>query len=68
MVETKQAAVNNLNIQYYCAGAGDTTIVLLHGAGADSAMLSWREVLALLAGEGYPVHFNWLNQSSLSGV
>jgi pimeloyl-ACP methyl ester carboxylesterase len=55
MIETKQAIVNNLNIQYYCAGVGDTTIILLHGAGADSAMMSWREVLSLLAGEGYRV-------------
>jgi septum formation protein len=24
--------------------------------------------VSLLAGEGYPVHFNWLNQSTLAGV
>ncbi len=26
------------------------------------------ETVALLTGAGYPVHFNWLNQSALSGV
>ena len=30
--------------------------------------LPLHETVALLAGEGYPVHFNWLNQSTLTGV
>lgn len=33
----------------YVAGVGADTIVLLHGAGVDSALLSWREVIPLLA-------------------
>lgn len=37
-----------MDIAMYRHGAGDTPIVLLHGGGVDSAMLSWREVMACL--------------------
>ena len=33
----------------HCVGVGSDTIVLLHGAGVDSAMLSWAEVIPLLS-------------------
>lgn len=33
----------------HCAGVGSDTIVLLHSAGVDSAMLSWAEVIPLLS-------------------
>lgn len=48
-MERKHLSVNGVGITYYCAGAGKDTIVLLHGAGVDSAMLSWAEVIPLLA-------------------
>ena len=54
-METKQLTANGLNIQCYCAGSGDTTIMLLHGGGVDSAMLSWREVIPLMAERGFRV-------------
>lgn len=36
-------------VHLYEAGEGSTTVMLLHGAGLDSAMLSWAEVMPLLA-------------------
>ena len=30
--------------------------------------LPLNETVGLLSGEGYPVHFNWLNQSTLTSV
>ncbi len=39
---------NDFNICVYENGAGKIPIVLLHGAGADSAMISWQEVMNLL--------------------
>jgi pimeloyl-ACP methyl ester carboxylesterase len=47
--------VNGLGIMYYRCGSGERSIVLAHGAGADSALLSWREVMPLLAAHGYTV-------------
>lgn len=49
-IETKGIRVNGLGITCYCAGDGNDTILLLHGAGVDSAMLSWAEVIPLLSG------------------
>ena len=37
-----------LNIHVYKSGSGAIPLVLLHGAGLDSAMLSWAEVMAAL--------------------
>lgn len=48
-IAIKKTRIQGINIQYYEAGAGPKVIVLLHGAGVDSAMLSWREVMKLLA-------------------
>lgn len=47
--ETRRLSVDGVGITYYTAGRGDETIVLLHGAGVDSALLSWAEVMPLLA-------------------
>jgi pimeloyl-ACP methyl ester carboxylesterase len=44
-------AINGVRVVCHCAGSGDDTIILLHGAGVDSAMLSWREVIPLLSGK-----------------
>lgn len=47
--------VDGLSTAYYRCGQGECAIILAHGAGADSAMLSWKEVLPLLAEHGYVV-------------
>lgn len=49
-IETKHIDVNGVNIACHCSGSGKDSIVLLHGAGVDSAMLSWAEVIPLLSG------------------
>lgn len=48
-IEKKYVCVNGTSILCYCAGEGEYTIVLLHGAGVDSAMLSWGEVIPMLS-------------------
>lgn len=53
-INKKMITVNGVNIQCFFAGRGDTVIVLLHGAGVDSAIMSWAEVIGLLA-EKYKV-------------
>ena len=52
MTEKTIALQNGLRLRCFEAGEGPRTIVLLHGAGVDSASLSWREVLPLLAEAG----------------
>jgi pimeloyl-ACP methyl ester carboxylesterase len=51
----KKINVNGLEIRYYRCGIGERSILLAHGAGADSALLSWRDVMPLLAAHGYTV-------------
>lgn len=53
-INKKMIAVQGVNIQCFYAGNGAATIVLLHGAGVDSAMMSWAEVIRIL-GENYKV-------------
>ncbi|CDX04007.1 Hydrolase, alpha/beta domain protein [Desulfitobacterium hafniense] len=53
-INKKMITVQGINIQCFDAGNGVATIVLLHGAGVDSAMMSWAEVIRLL-GENYRV-------------
>lgn len=45
----KRINVDGVNINCYYAGNGKDTIILLHGAGVDSALLSWAEVIPLLS-------------------
>ena len=44
-----QTTIDSLNISYYQAGDQGKPVVLLHGGGTDSGMLSWREALPALA-------------------
>lgn len=53
---------------YAIQGIAGAFVVKLTGSYSGVVGLPLHEVTQLLAGEGYPVHFNWLNQSSLSGV
>ncbi|MBO0992979.1 alpha/beta fold hydrolase [Bacillus sp. SD088] len=41
--------INNMNIQCYTAGEKGTPVILLHGAGVDSANISWKEVIGPLS-------------------
>lgn len=53
---------------YAIQGIAGAFVVKLTGSYSGVVGLPLHDVTQLLAGEGYPVHFNWLNQSSLSGV
>lgn len=48
-IDKKRIVVNGVGVMCHISGEGDDTIVLLHGAGVDSAMLSWTEVIPLLS-------------------
>ncbi|KKB08656.1 Maf-like protein [Devosia chinhatensis] len=53
---------------YAIQGIAGAFVVKLVGSYSGVVGLPLHETAQLLAGEGYPIHFNWLNQSSLSGV
>jgi septum formation protein len=53
---------------YAIQGIAGAFVVKLVGSYSAVVGLPLNETCALLAGEGYPVHFNWLNQSTLAGV
>lgn len=53
---------------YAIQGIAGSFVVKMSGSYSAVVGLPLHEVTQLLAGEHYPVHFNWLNQSSLSGV
>ena len=53
---------------YAIQGIAGAFVIKLSGSYSGVVGLPLHEVTQILAGEGYPVHFNWLNQSSLSGV
>lgn len=50
-ISSTRITVNGINIEYYHAGTGADTVMLLHGAGVDSALLSWSQVIQLLSGK-----------------
>ena len=49
---------------YAIQGIAGAFVVKLSGSYSGVVGLPLTETAALLAGEGYPVHFNWLNKSS----
>jgi septum formation protein len=53
---------------YAIQGIAGAFVIKLVGSYSAVVGLPLHETAALLAGEGYPVHFNWLNQSNLSVV
>lgn len=53
---------------YAIQGIAGAFVVKIVGSYSAVVGLPLHEAAQLLAGEGYPVHFNWLNQSTLSGV
>lgn len=48
-INSSSMMINDINIRCFYAGEGTDTIMLLHGAGVDSAMMSWQEVMQLLS-------------------
>jgi pimeloyl-ACP methyl ester carboxylesterase len=54
-IEENSILINGLNIHYLCAGKGGSPVLLLHGAGADSANLSWGDLIRPLAESGHRV-------------
>jgi septum formation protein len=53
---------------YAIQGIAGSFVVKLIGSYSAVVGLPLNETVDLLAGEGYPVHFNWLNQSTLTVV
>ena len=53
---------------YIRKGIAGSFVVKLVGSYSAVVGLPLNETADLLAGEGYPVHFNWLNQSTLTVV
>jgi septum formation protein len=53
---------------YAIQGIAGAFVIKLIGSYSAVVGLPLTETVALLAGEGYPVHFNWLNQSTLTVV
>jgi len=53
---------------YAIQGIAGAFVLKLQGSYSAVVGLPLNETVSLLAGEGYPVHFNWLNQSSLPAV
>ena len=53
---------------YAIQGIAGSFVIKLIGSYSAVVGLPLMETVGLLAGEGYPVHFNWLNQSTLTAV
>ncbi len=53
---------------YAIQGIAGAFVVKLVGSYSAVVGLPLNETVGLLSGEGYPVHFNWLNQSTLTSV
>ena len=53
---------------YAIQGIAGAFVVKLSGSYSAVVGLPLYETVGLLAGEGYPVHFNWLNQATLTAV
>ncbi|MDB5561872.1 MAG: Maf [Hyphomicrobiales bacterium] len=53
---------------YAIQGIAGAFVVKLSGSYSAVVGLPLHETVALLAGAGYPVHFNWLNQTTLTSV
>ena len=54
-IEAHDTQVQGLRVHYYTAGQDGLAVILLHGGGTDSALLSWREVIPAL-GEAHRVY------------
>src|SRR5262245_40676227 len=48
-VESRWVEVAGVRTHYLFAGQHDSTVILLHGEGVDSAALTWRQSIAPLA-------------------
>ena len=48
-INTIRLNINNINVQCYAAGDTGPPVILLHGAGVDSARISWGEIIEPLS-------------------
>ena len=48
-IKTIKLKLNDINVNCYTAGESGSPVILLHGAGVDSANISWSEVLGPLS-------------------
>jgi pimeloyl-ACP methyl ester carboxylesterase len=55
IVQEKRVTAGGFDVRYYTAGQSGPPVVLLHGGGTDSALLSWREAIGPLA-QAYRVY------------
>lgn len=51
--------VDGVNIHYYEAGEGERVILLQHGGGLDSAILSWELLIPVLAQKARVIALDW---------
>ncbi len=58
-IQSHSTTVQGLPARYYTAGNGTSTVVLLHGGGADSALLSWRLAIPELAQHSTVIAPDW---------
>lgn len=59
VINEQTVDLSGMRVQYYTAGTRGSPVVLLHGGGTDSAMLSWREALPVLAEDHRVFAPNW---------
>jgi pimeloyl-ACP methyl ester carboxylesterase len=64
MIEKEALKTRYGNIAVYKKGTGPKTVLLLHGAGSDSAMLSWREVFNTFSEDFSVYAFDFLGYGS----
>ena len=60
MIQKETIKTQYGNIAAYRKGTGPKTVMLLHGAGCDSTMLSWREVFKALSDDFTVYAFDFL--------
>jgi len=48
-ITERTVQLDEVNIHYYEAGQGDEPVILLHGGGVDSALISWSDIIPGLA-------------------
>ncbi|MCL5999303.1 MAG: alpha/beta hydrolase [Chloroflexi bacterium] len=50
-IQSDSTVIDGQRIHYYAAGQAGSPVVLLHGGGLDSAMMSWGEIIAPLSAQ-----------------
>ena len=58
-IQEQWLTVNGLRVHVLGAGSGDTPVILLHGGGLDSAVLSWELLIPVLAEKRAVIAADW---------